>query len=100
MSRLTIKEIAELAGVNKATVSRVLNGNANISEKTRQKIMDIVREHNYVPNATARALASNRTYTVGFCFDYTNRQAYANPFSAKCCKGSKRSSTRTIICFS
>ncbi|WP_182299610.1 LacI family DNA-binding transcriptional regulator [Cohnella cholangitidis] len=87
MSRLTIKEIAELAGVNKATVSRVLNGNANISEKTRQKIMDIVREHNYVPNATARALASNRTYTVGFCFDYTNRQAYANPFFSEVLQG-------------
>ncbi|MBO9596891.1 MAG: LacI family DNA-binding transcriptional regulator [Cohnella sp.] len=87
MSRLTIKEIAELAGVNKATVSRVLNGSVSISEKTRNKIMEIVREHNYVPNTTARALASSRTYTVGFCFDYTNRQAYANPFFNEVLRG-------------
>jgi len=87
LSRLTIKEIAEIAGVNKATVSRVLNGSVSISEKTRNKIMEIVREHNYVPNTTARALASSRTYTVGFCFDYTNRQAYANPFFNEVLRG-------------
>ncbi len=87
LSRLTIKEIAELAGVNKATVSRVLNGSVSISEKTRNKIMEIVREHNYVPNTAARALASSRTYTVGFCFDYTNRQAYANPFFNEVLRG-------------
>ncbi|MDG0810686.1 LacI family DNA-binding transcriptional regulator [Cohnella rhizosphaerae] len=80
IEKITIKEIAELAGVNKATVSRVLNGNANISARTRDKVMEIVKRHNYVPNALAKGLASNRTYTVGFCYDYTEKQAVSNPF--------------------
>lgn len=38
MARMTIQQIADLAGVNKATVSRVINGNSNISEKTRLRV--------------------------------------------------------------
>ncbi|WP_330999609.1 LacI family DNA-binding transcriptional regulator [Cohnella fermenti] len=72
--------MAELAGVNKATVSRVLNGNTNISERTRDKVMEIVKQYNYVPNTLAKGLASSRTYTVGFCYDYTEKQAVSNPF--------------------
>lgn len=87
MSKLTIQNIADLAGVNKATVSRVLNGNKNISEKTRLKIEKIMKEHNYVPNSIARGLAFNKTFTVGFCFDYTDKKAFANPFFYKVLQG-------------
>ncbi|MGG3454432.1 LacI family DNA-binding transcriptional regulator [Paenibacillus rhizolycopersici] len=87
MSKITIQEIAILAGVNKATVSRVINGNRNISEKTRKKVEDIMKQYNYVPNSIARGLATNKTFTVGFCFDYTNKQAYANPFFYKVLQG-------------
>ncbi|MGF7049350.1 DNA-binding LacI/PurR family transcriptional regulator [Paenibacillus sp. DS2015] len=87
MEKLTIQQIADLAGVNKATVSRVINGNSSISEKTRLKIEKIMKQHNYVPNSIARGLAFNKTFTVGFCFDYTDKQAYANPFFYKVLQG-------------
>lgn len=87
MSKITIQQIADLAGVNKATVSRVLNGNANISEKTRIKIEKIMKENNYVPNSIARGLAFNKTFTIGFCVDYTDKKAFANPFFYKVLQG-------------
>ncbi|EES74156.1 transcriptional regulator, LacI family [Paenibacillus sp. oral taxon 786 str. D14] len=87
VSKITIQEIAILAGVNKATVSRVINGNRNISEKTRKKVEDIMKQYNYVPNSIARGLATKKTFTVGFCFDYTNKQAYANPYFYKVLQG-------------
>ncbi|MBQ4899680.1 LacI family DNA-binding transcriptional regulator [Paenibacillus sp. Marseille-P2973] len=87
MSKITIQEIADLAGVNKATVSRVINGNRNISEKTRLKVEAIMKQHNYVPNSIARGLAFNKTFTVGFCSDYTDKRAFANPFFYKVLQG-------------
>lgn len=64
-STTTIYDVARVAGVSMATVSRVVNGNANVKEKTRQKVLDAIAELDYRPNAVARGLASKRTTTVG-----------------------------------
>src|SRR5581483_10742425 len=64
-SRLTIREVADLAGVSTATVSRVINGRAEVSEKARKAVMRVVREHGYSTNRTARALSGGRTGLVG-----------------------------------
>lgn len=64
-STTTIYDVARVAGVSMATVSRVVNGNANVKEKTRQKVLDAIAELDYRPNAIARGLASKRTTTVG-----------------------------------
>lgn len=64
-STTTIYDVARVAGVSMATVSRVVNGNANVKEKTRQKVLDAIEELDYRPNAVARGLASKRTTTVG-----------------------------------
>jgi LacI family transcriptional regulator len=64
-SRLTIREVANLAGVSTATVSRVINGRAEVSEKARTAVMSVVREHGYSTNRTARALSGGRTGLVG-----------------------------------
>lgn len=66
--KLTLKDIAELAGVSKTTASMCLNGKAkqyNISETTQKRIAKIVKEHNYTPNLHARAMLSKRTYLIG-----------------------------------
>ncbi|MEN8908321.1 MAG: LacI family DNA-binding transcriptional regulator [Clostridiales bacterium] len=62
---LTIKDIAKLANVSYATVSRALNDSKEISEKTKQKILTICKEVNYSPNAIARGLVKNTTHTIG-----------------------------------
>lgn len=61
----TIYDVARVAGVSMATVSRVVNGNANVKEKTRQKVLDAIEKLDYRPNAVARGLASKRSTTVG-----------------------------------
>ena len=64
-SRLTIRDIARLAGVSTATVSRVLNNKPDVDPITRQHIMDIVNENQYVPSATASSLAGGRSSLLG-----------------------------------
>ncbi|BFT31811.1 substrate-binding domain-containing protein [Alteromonas sp. D210916BOD_24] len=61
----TIYEVSEAAGVSLATVSRVMNGNAKVSDRTRKKVEDAMAKLGYQPNAIAQSLASNRTNSVG-----------------------------------
>ena len=74
MKKVTMKDIAEKAGVTKATVSMVLNKkNVKISEETKRKIFKIAKEMNYIPNAIARSLTTNKTQTIGIILpDITN----------------------------
>lgn len=62
---MNIYDISEKAGVSIATVSRVLNGNANVSEKTRKKVLDIMEKYGYTPNVFARGLGLNTMRTIG-----------------------------------
>src|SRR5690554_4316811 len=58
-------EIAKLAGVSRSTVSRVVNDYPNVPEKTKEKIMKLIQQHNYYPNLSAQVLAGKRTRTIG-----------------------------------
>lgn len=62
---ITIKEVSKAAGVSMATVSRVINGNPNVKPATRKKVLQVIEELDYRPNAVARGLASKKTTTVG-----------------------------------
>lgn len=64
--RATIRDIAKLAGVSIATVSRALNNNAAVTQDTKRRVMDAVRQLDYIPNSAAISLKTNRTHTVGF----------------------------------
>lgn len=61
---VTLKEIADVAGVSTATVSYALNDNENVSEKTRLKIKAIAKEMNYLPNMSAKQLRTNDSKIV------------------------------------
>ena len=63
--KLTIQDIARLAGVSKATVSRVLNHNPSVGSDLSERVMRVVREHGFVPNVTATVLAGGRTPLIG-----------------------------------
>ncbi|MCL6633157.1 MAG: LacI family transcriptional regulator [Alicyclobacillus herbarius] len=64
--KFTMEDVAKLSGVSKSTVSRILSGkNVNISEKTRQKVLSVVRELNYRPNELARSLKMAQTRVIG-----------------------------------
>lgn len=61
---MTIKDIAKLAGVGISTVSRAINNDPGISAETREKILKIVRENNYIPNNSARNLKMTESNTI------------------------------------
>jgi len=63
--RMKSEEVARLAGVSRSTVSRVINKYSNVPDETRDKVMKVIREHNYVPNTSARILAGKGTDTIG-----------------------------------
>lgn len=58
MSNVGIKDVARLSGVSESTVSKVLKNYPNISEKTRKKVMQVIKETGYIPNAIASNLSS------------------------------------------
>jgi LacI family transcriptional regulator len=62
---VTLKDIAERAGVTSATVSMVINNKPNISEATRKKVLKIAKELNYYPNVIARGLATKKSNSIG-----------------------------------
>ncbi|WP_276950406.1 LacI family DNA-binding transcriptional regulator [Acetatifactor muris] len=97
---MTIYDISEKAGVSIATVSRVLNGSKNVSDKTRQKVLDVIARYEYTPNAFARGLGLNTMKTIGImCADssdlylakavyYIEQKLRANGYdSLLCCTG-------------
>lgn len=64
-NKLTIRDIARLAGVSTATVSRVLNHKPDVDPETRQRVMRVVDEQRYVPSVTASSLAGGRSRLLG-----------------------------------
>ena len=62
---MNIYDIAELAGVSIATVSRVVNDSPMVSEKTKQRVRKVMEENNYTPNVFARGLGLDSMKTVG-----------------------------------
>lgn len=63
--RITIKQIAQEAGVSKQTVSRVLNNRPDVSSTTRKRVQSIIDRNGYQPSKLARGLTRGRTYTLG-----------------------------------
>jgi LacI family transcriptional regulator len=63
--RLTIRQIADLAGVSIATVSRVLNGRDDVADETRDLVSRVIRENGYTASRSARGLSAGRTGLVG-----------------------------------
>ena len=61
----TIKDVAKLAGVSVATVSRVINNSPKASDSSRNAVMSAMEQLQYHPNANARALAQQSTETIG-----------------------------------
>ena len=76
--RATIRDIADLAGVSIATVSRVLNDRPDVAPDTRETVLQVVREHGFSTNRGARGLSSGRTGIVGLTLPLVN-DAYFGP---------------------
>ena len=62
---MNIKDIAKIAKVGVSTVSRVLNNHPDVSDETREKVWQIIKENNYIPNNSARVLKQTNTRNIG-----------------------------------
>ena len=61
----TINEIAERAGVSKATVSRVLNNSKPVSDEVKKRVLEVIEASNFKPNAVARSLSMRKSHLIG-----------------------------------
>jgi LacI family transcriptional regulator len=82
--RVTIADVAQEAGVSMMTVSRAINNKEGISEETRQRILEIAERFGYRPSGVARALATNRSCTIGLVIPDV-----ANPFFSQIVRGAE-----------
>ena len=65
---VSMKDISAACGVSVATVSKALNDHKDIGEETKQYVKKVAKEMGYFPNASARALRTNRSYNIGVLF--------------------------------
>ena len=84
--KITIDDVAKALGISKTTVSRAISGKGRVGSDTRDKVMEFIEKHNYRPNVSAKALASQRTYNIGVVWpdDYN---AVDLPFFQRCMIG-------------
>jgi LacI family transcriptional regulator, galactose operon repressor len=76
----TLEEIAQLAGVGRSTVSRVMNNDPRVRPSTRERVLEIVRQENYQPNFAARTLASGRSEVIGAVVPMALPSVFTDPF--------------------
>ena len=97
MRRVTIRDVAQRAGVSSSTVSRVLNDSASISQRTRQAVREACQALHYVPDITARGLSGHKTHTIGIIVP-----DISNPYFSALCTAAEAGASargyRAILC--
>ncbi|MDA3812222.1 MAG: LacI family DNA-binding transcriptional regulator [Spirochaetaceae bacterium] len=101
---ITIKDVAELAGVSPSTVSRVIHNNPKISEATHKIVNAAMEQLKYHPNAVARSLANSTTKTIGLILPNSSDDLFTRPFFIEAMRGisiyAQNNSYNLMYCFS
>ncbi|WP_216827701.1 LacI family DNA-binding transcriptional regulator [Alkalihalobacterium elongatum] len=84
---VTIKDVAKRANVAPSTVSRVIANSSRISEKTKERVREAMKELGYHPNLNARSLANKSTKTIGVVMPNSAKIAFQNPFFPEVIRG-------------
>jgi LacI family transcriptional regulator len=87
LSDLTLEDIALQAGVSRSTVSRVVNDSPNVSDDVRQRVLGVIQQTGYQPHAAARALASQRSGTIGLVLPHSVSFVFTDPYFSHLTKG-------------
>ena len=83
----TIYDVARLARVSTTTVSKVLSNTPYVSEKTRQRVLDAMRDLHYSPSLAARGLTNNHTYVLGLIIPHDPDYSFRDPFLLEIIRG-------------
>lgn len=78
--KLTIDQVALLAGVSRSVVSRVLNNHPRVSDEARERVLRVIAQHGYRPSAVARSLATHRTFEICIVAPRRRNEALASGF--------------------
>jgi LacI family transcriptional regulator len=95
--RATIRDIADLAGVSIATVSRVMNDRPDVAPVTREAVMEVVRKHGFSTNRGARGLASGRTGIIGLTLPLV-ADSYFGPILSGASEALYEQDMRIMLC--
>ncbi|MBC8508357.1 MAG: LacI family DNA-binding transcriptional regulator [Anaerolineales bacterium] len=87
MADLTLEDIAKQTGVSRSTVSRVVNNHPNVRDDVRKRVLEVIQITGYQPNAAARTLASQRSWTLGFVLPLSVSFFFTDPFFSHLTKG-------------
>ena len=79
---VSLKDIARHCGVSVGTVSKALNGRVDVGEATKQRILETAKEMGYTANSAARALKTNRTYSIGIVFTDLSNSGFMHEYFA------------------
>ncbi|WP_435105925.1 LacI family DNA-binding transcriptional regulator [Nocardiopsis synnemataformans] len=85
--RPTLEMVAQRAGVGRGTVSRVINGSAQVSPRTREAVHAAIAELGYSPNQAARTLVTRRTDTIALVVSEPRDRLFSDPFFADIIRG-------------
>jgi len=84
---ITIKDIAKLANVSQSTVSKALNDRPDVGSETKEHILKIAEQHNFLPNASGKALKMKLTENIGVIFRRDDNPLSSNPFYSRVLEG-------------
>lgn len=84
---LTLETVAELAGVSRSTVSRVINEHPNVRQEVRDRVWQTIRETGYQPNLAARSLVTQRTGIIGLVIPRATQSLFTDPYFPRLIQG-------------
>ena len=82
--KISMKDIAKLAGVSASTVSRIINNSGQISEKTKKKVFSLMKKYNYTPNMVAKSLKMNKSKSIGIIITNIQNEFFCSFFFNAC----------------
>ncbi len=91
---LTLEDIGRLAGVSRSTVSRVINGQANVNPSVRSRVQEVIQRTGYTPNVVARSLVSGRTGVIGLVIPSRVHSLFEDPYFSRLIQGISAASNR------
>lgn len=77
---MNLETIAQISGVSRSTVSRVINNSPNVSPQVRDRVLKVIRETNFQPNVAARSLAAGSTRILGLVIPLGVSQMFVDPY--------------------